>query len=169
MRRAAHSRRLATITIANVPAVVSRSLRQPSKRLPAQGDRTGRQVFLSSRTVAETHRLRTLQQPSQIERLLESLVSHTELVPSGAYPIRDLKSVPRELRSIAAQATKQGRAWACWAQSFRNWLFIGEMSLALSRERGRPVLKVDVHDESGFKDSGLWMPDRDGRWHRCEG
>jgi hypothetical protein len=117
--------------------------------------------------VAETRRLRTLQQPSHIERLLETLISHTELVPPGAYPIRDLKSVPLELRNIATQAMKQGRVWSCWAHTFRSWMFIGEMSLALSRERGRPVLKVDVHDESGFRDSGLWMPDRDGKWSRC--
>lgn len=117
--------------------------------------------------MAETNRLRKLQQPSHIERLLENLISHTELVPSGAYPIRDLESVPKVLRGIAAEATRQGRVWSCWEHSFRSWMFIGEMSLALSRERGRPVLKVDMLDEGGFKDSGLWMTDRDGKWSRC--
>jgi hypothetical protein len=24
-----------------------------------------------------------------------------------------------------------------------------------------------VLDEGGFKDSGLWMTDRDGKWSRC--
>lgn len=117
--------------------------------------------------MAETLRLRKLQQPSHIERLLEDLISHSELVPHGAYPIRDLDSVPRELRSVAIQATHQGRVWSCWEHTFHNWMFTGEMSLALSRERGRPVLKVDVHDEIGFRDSALWMADRDGKWSRC--
>lgn len=117
--------------------------------------------------MAETLRLRTLQQPSHVERLLENLVSHAELVPPGAHPLRDLASVPRELRSAAIQATKHGRAWSCWEHDFRNWMFTAEMSLALSRERGRPVLQVDVHDENGFRHSGLWMADRDGKWSRC--
>ena len=118
--------------------------------------------------MAETLRLRSLQQPSHIERLLEDLISHTGLVLPGAYPIRDLESVPSGLRSIATQAMGQGRVWSCWEHGFRSWMFIGEMSLALSRERGRPVLKVDVLDESGFRDSGLWIADRDGKWSRCE-
>jgi hypothetical protein len=117
--------------------------------------------------VAETVRLRNLQKPAHIERLLENLVSHTELVPQGAYPVRDLKSVPRELRNIATHATKHGRTWSCWEHNFHNWMFTAEMSLALSRERGRPVLQVDVHDDRGFRDSGLWMTDRDGKWSRC--
>jgi hypothetical protein len=117
--------------------------------------------------VAETLRLRKLQQPSHIERLLENLVSHAGLVPSGAYPVRDLESVPSELRSIAIQARQHGRAWSCWEQNFYSWMFTAEMSLALSRERGRPVLQVDVHDDKGFRDSGLWMADRDGKWSRC--
>ena len=121
----------------------------------------------SARGVAETHRLRKLQQPSHVARLLESLVSHAELVPSGAHPVRDLKSMPRDLRSVAAHATKHGRAWSCWEHTFRNWMFTAEMSLALSRERGRPVLQVDIHDETGFRDSALWMADRDGKWSRC--
>ncbi len=117
--------------------------------------------------MAETLRLRSLQQPSHIERLLENLISHSELVPPGAYPVRDLKSVPRELRGTAIQAMEQGRVWSCWEHTSHNWMFVGEMSLALSRERGRPVLKVDVLDDRGFRDSGLWMADRDGKWSRC--
>lgn len=117
--------------------------------------------------MAETLRLRSLQEPSHIERLLENLVSHAELVSPGAYPVRDLKSVPRELRGVATQAVQQGPAWSCWEHDLRNWMFTAEMSLALSRERGRPVLQVDVHDENGFRDSGRWIADRDGRWSRC--
>jgi hypothetical protein len=115
----------------------------------------------------ETKRLRKLQEPSQVERLLDTLISRSSLVPAGAYQIRDPASVPKELRRIATQANHRGQAWSCWAHSFRTWLFTGEMSLALSRERGTPVLQVDVYEDSGLRDSGPWMPDRDGSWRRC--
>jgi hypothetical protein len=36
------------------------------------------------------------------------------------------------------------------------WLFIGDFSLPQSRARGAPVLLVDVYDEAGSKDSGVW-------------
>jgi hypothetical protein len=42
------------------------------------------------------------------------------------------------------------------------------MSLALSRERGAPVLQVNRYEESGeLKDAGSWMTDHDGTWRRC--
>jgi hypothetical protein len=115
----------------------------------------------------ETKRLRKLQEPSQVERLLESLISRTSLVPGGAYQIRDPDSVPKELRKLATRETQKGKVWSCWAHSFRTWLFTGEMSLALSRERGTPVLQVDVYDYEGLKDSSPWTPDRSGTWCRC--
>lgn len=116
----------------------------------------------------DTSRLRKLQQePSHVQRLLEALVTHSDLVPAGAYQIRDPASVPKELRNIATQATKQGRVWACWAYTFRTWMITGEMPLSASRERGTPVLQVDVHTDEGWKDSGFWMPGRDGGWTRC--
>ena len=115
----------------------------------------------------ETLRLRTLQQPSHIERLLETLVVRAKLVPQDSYQIRDPASVPKELRKIAILAAKSGRAWCCWSHGSRSWLFTGEMPLALSRERGAPVMQVDIYDEDGSKDSGLWTPDRDGGWQRC--
>ena len=114
----------------------------------------------------ETVRLRRLQ-PSHIERLLEALIARSTLTPEGAYQIRDTASAPKELRRIATLAAKSGRAWSCWAHGSSTWLIIAEMILPLSRERGTPVLQVDVYDEFGPKDSGLWMPDRDGKWSRC--
>lgn len=102
-----------------------------------------------------------------LERLLEALVTRADLVPTGAHQIRNPASVPKELRRIAEEAIKTGRLWSCWAHTFRTWLFTGEMSLSLSRERGAPVLQVDVYEEDGLKDSGLWMPNLDGKWNRC--
>ena len=116
----------------------------------------------------ETLRLSKLQQsPAHIKRLLESLIVRAKLVPEDAYQVRLISAVPGELRPIAERATKDGRVWVCWAHGFRAWLFTAEMPLALSRERGAPVMQVEVYDEGGVRDSGLWMPNREGTWQRC--
>jgi hypothetical protein len=117
--------------------------------------------------VAETARLRKLQQPSHVERLLAALVLRAGLVPDGAYQIRHPRALPRDLRRIATHASEKGRVWSCWADGRRTWLFTGEMSLPLSRERGAPVVQVDLFSDDGSTDSGLWTPDRDGGWQRC--
>ncbi len=118
--------------------------------------------------MADTLRLQRLQQqPSHAERLLGALIARARLLPEGAYQIRDPGSVPKELRRIARLAAGPGRAWSCWADGLRHWLFIGEMSLPLSRERGAPVMLVDIYEEDGLKDSGAWTSESDGKWHRC--
>jgi hypothetical protein len=116
----------------------------------------------------ETLRLRKIQQPSQLERLLEAFVSRGDLLPPAAYQIRDPKTVPTPLRRLVSQAVRDGQVWTCWADNFHHWLFICEMSLSLSRERGSPVLKVNRYDEAGeLTEAGTWAADREGRWQRC--
>jgi hypothetical protein len=116
----------------------------------------------------ETLRLTKLQQsPSHIKRLLEALVARAKLVPEHAYQVRLMSALPKQLQGVAELAAKEGRVWACWAHGFRAGLFIAEMPLALSRERGTPLMQLDIYDEGGVKNSGLWMPNRDGTWERC--
>jgi hypothetical protein len=115
----------------------------------------------------ETVRLRNLQQPSQIEILLETLVSRGDLLPKGSYRVRDPKALSSPLQMIAARAASEGRIWASWASTHQTWLFTCEMSLHLSRERGTPVLLVNRYDEKGeLEDTGPWMADAAGRWQR---
>ena len=119
--------------------------------------------------MSQTIRLRKLQEPTQLSRLLDALIARAMLVPVGAYQIRALSSVPAELREIAELAVDSGRAWSCWAHGVRTLMFTGEMSLAMSRERRSPVLQVDVYEGDSLKDSGFWASDRDGKWGRCAG
>jgi len=114
-----------------------------------------------------TVRLRKLQPSSHVERLLGALVVRTSLVPSGASQVLDPDAVPKELRRIARLAVKSGHVWSCWTHDSRTWLTTAEMLLPLSRERGAPVLQVDVYDEDGPTQSGLWMIARDGKVSRC--
>jgi hypothetical protein len=116
----------------------------------------------------ETARLRNLQRPSQIKVLLEAFVSRTELLPKGAFRIRDPLALSSQLQPVVARAAAEDRIWAAWATSHHIWLFTCEMSLHLSRERGTPVLHVDRYGEDGqLQDSGPWAADAQGRWQRC--
>ena len=115
-----------------------------------------------------TLRLRKLLQPSYIERLLEACATRSGLMPEGAYQLRDPDSLPPELRRVLNQITGTGQVWTCWAYATQMWLFTGEVSLPLSRERRAPVLRVSLYSEDGgLKESGAWMTNPDGHWHRC--
>ena len=116
----------------------------------------------------ETRRLRTLQQPSHIEKLLEALVSRASLLPKDSYQIRDPGALPPPLQTLIAQAAQEGRVWRCCANSYETCLFTCEMSLPRSRERGSPVLLVNRYSESGeLQEAGSWMSDQEGKWRPC--
>jgi hypothetical protein len=116
----------------------------------------------------ETLRLRGIQQPSQVEKLLESYIAHAKVLPKDSYPVRDPTTLPSQLQRIVDREAEKGRTWLCWADPFNTWLFTCEMSLPLSRERGAPVLQLDLYDEAGeLKESGSWMVDQGGKWRRC--
>jgi len=115
----------------------------------------------------ETLQLRKLQQSSHIERLLQALVVNAGLVPRGARQITQPEAMPTDLRRLAKLAVRSGHVWSCWTHDSGTWLATAEMPLPLSRERGAPVLQVDVYDENGPQDSALWMSSRDGKWNRC--
>lgn len=116
----------------------------------------------------ETLRLRRIQEPSRVERLLEAYISRTAVLPNGSYQVRDARNLPESLRSVVARAAAQAETWSCWAHGSGIWLFTCEMSLALSRERGAPVLLVRQYNENGdVTDSGTWRFDAAGTWTRC--
>jgi hypothetical protein len=118
----------------------------------------------------ETVRLRRMQEPSHVERLLEACVSRGDLLPKDAFQIRAMRALSPQLQQIVTRATQKGHVWACWADSYHTWLFTCEMSLPLSRERGAPVLHVDQYDEAGeLKNSGSWVSDQEGKWRSCGG
>lgn len=116
----------------------------------------------------DTKRLRTIQQPSHLERLLEAVITRAKLLPEDSYPIRDPSAMPTVLRGLARQSTKDGRVWACWAYGGQHWLFTAEMPLDASRERGRPVLRVNRYGDAGeLTEAACWMVDPEGHWVRC--
>jgi len=118
----------------------------------------------------ETVRLRKIQAPSQLERLLVAFATRVSgLLPDDCYQVRNPLALPPQLqRVLAGEAVHNGRTWACWADNFRAWLFTCEMSLIRSRERGMPVLQISIFDEvGGLINAGTWVHAREGTWHRC--
>jgi hypothetical protein len=116
----------------------------------------------------DTLRLRTIQHPSQVARLLEAYIAFTDILPKGAYQIRTAVAIPTPMRGLVMEAVKLGKSWSCWAQGTQIWLFTAEMSLPLSRERGAPVLQVKLYGEDGLlRESGNMMTDHTGNWCRC--
>lgn len=131
------------------------------RRLPLSGTQ-GRKCPM------ETLRLLKIQQPAQVERLLETFVSREKLLPKDCYRIRDPGALSSELRKLVARTTQEGRAWGCWADNLHTWVFTCEMSLPLSRVRGVPVLIVNSYDEAGdLAEGATWVVAWDGRWLRC--
>jgi len=116
----------------------------------------------------QTLRLRKLLQPSQVERLLEACATRSGVLPEGAYQLRDPDSLPLELRRVLNQIAETGRVWTCWAYATHIWLFTGEVSLPLSRERRAPVLLITLYGEGGeLQQAGTWMTNSEGAWRRC--
>ncbi len=116
----------------------------------------------------ETLRLRRMQEPSRVERLLEAYVARAGCLPNDAYQLRDPRELPRGLHAVLTRAVEEGQAWSCWARGAEIWLFTCHMSLALSRERGAAVLLVQRYAEDAqLQDSGAWRFDPQGTWTRC--
>jgi hypothetical protein len=119
----------------------------------------------------ETSKLQAGQERPHIDRLLQSLVMTLRDVPDYASVVHDRGELPSYLQQFVSDATNMGQSWCCWADNgfFHIWLFIAELSLPLSRERGIPVLEVKCYREYGLKEIANWAIDRQGRWHRVVG
>lgn len=115
----------------------------------------------------ETLRLRRMQEPSRVARLLDTYIAHGGELPDNCYQVRDPSGLPSALRSVLARAIEQGEAWSCWARGSQLWFFTCHLSLERSRERGGPVILVRVYDEDAqLRDSGAFRFDSQGSWSR---
>lgn len=116
-----------------------------------------------------TLRLRTLQQPSRLERLLQALVMHERLVPEEAYQIRDPEGLPEPLQSVLRDPSEAGRVWASWARGEQMWLFTCRALTPLHLEQQSALLHVNLYEADGrLRDSGCWMRTAQEGWQRCE-
>lgn len=113
----------------------------------------------------QTLRLRTLVDPKQAQLLLDSFVTRSALLPQTARKQNDLVRMPLALQEQAEQATERSQVWSAWSSNPAAWLFVGELNLARSRERGLPVLEIEIYDyDRRTRNRVTAMRNRDGSW-----
>ena len=113
-------------------------------------------------------KLRTLQRPSRLEALIESLIRSQNWVPPEAPRVTDRAELPQVLYRLATKIEKAGDVWWGWRSHDGIRVFIAEMSLELSRERGFPALKVSHYDDRGkLQQYSHWVQLSDDTWERC--
>ena len=97
----------------------------------------------------ETQRLRTVQHPGRIGDLLDSLIGSVPLVPAGAIRLASAAVLPAPLRLLSRLIDRRDSVWRAWSEGGRIWFFEALFSLDLSRERGKPVIRLMQYDEVG--------------------
>jgi hypothetical protein len=121
--------------------------------------------------IKQVARVRAVQQPAQyIKGLLNSLVTSLSVLPEQSNPVRELSELPPVLQKAVMAAAKAGQSWAAWHDTGPHvWLYVAQMSVLLSQERGSPVLQVKHYRETGLVDTCNWVIDREAKWHCWDG
>lgn len=146
---------------------VARPARRPRRHRSNWIGRQSRGFYCGIVTLMRTMKLRTLQEPSALETLLGSLVASQHWVTAEAPRISKLSDLPSALQKLTTKAIKGDGAWQAWTSYDGIRLFIAEMSMDLSRERGYPVLKVNYYnDKAQLLKYSVWVQLTDGGWRQ---
>ncbi len=94
----------------------------------------------------ETRRLKTLVDPRQAQVLLDSYVASAARLPANARKQSDLSKLPLAFQERAEKSESDGSVWSAWTCGPEAWLYIGQLNLNRARERGLPVLELEVYD-----------------------
>jgi hypothetical protein len=104
----------------------------------------------------ETLRLRTIQKPNLCEQSVDACVRSRKMVPHDAVRLTSLSELTIPLRRLArTNALAESAVWLAWSDDGPIWFVTGTISLALSRERGRPVLQMRVYNRDGALEEAL--------------
>lgn len=116
----------------------------------------------------ETTKLRKYQRPSQVERMIETVVESQQWIPANVQPFHDRSELPAILQKLARKADDGQGAWRAFPCYEGVRFFVGEMSMGSSRERGRPVLQLHYYNERGKLEAfSVWTETADGSWRSC--
>ena len=74
---------------------------------------------------------------------------HSCLLPCPRLTWYEIAPTSDVIRDRVLKADREGDSWECWAEPDLVSLFVAEMSLTLSRERGSPVLRVYRYQSDG--------------------
>ena len=113
----------------------------------------------------ETRRLRTLIDPREAQLLLDSYVASAAKLPASAYEQSNLARLPLAFQERVEKAESDGSVWSAWTHGPEAWLFIGQLNLNRARERGRPVLELEIYDyERRTKSRVITLRGANGSW-----
>lgn len=116
------------------------------------------------RHAVETVRLQAIQSPSQIEKLLETLVAALGHVPPDARPVLSPAELPTRLQRHARRSV-HNEGWRAWTDERQIWFVVGKVSPTISRQINDLALHVFFYDVRGnLIGSGVWTQQPDGRW-----
>lgn len=116
----------------------------------------------------ETMRLRALQAPMPVGELLREIPGLARPLPPGAMEITTLNDLPPALRKKAKDGEENGFSWIAFDYGWRSSLYLGEMILEQSRERGHPVLRVTEYGEDGaLRATHDWLVQGPGKILPC--
>ena len=118
----------------------------------------------------QTMKLRSIQDPGHAGELLESFIKFEGRLNDESRELRCERELTPRLEKLAQRSLDDGGVWWAWTDEREMWLWASEVSLALSRERGMPVMEVRRYDEYGnIEESGTWVRVRSEEWQRCDG
>lgn len=117
----------------------------------------------------QTMKFGAMRRPSYLENLLRSLVRSRGWVVPEAEPIQDSGELPSALQKLATDAETTSGVWRAWLNPDGRRLFVAELSVDLSRERGHPVLLVHYYNDGGaLEEFSAWAHLADGAWRECQ-
>jgi hypothetical protein len=118
----------------------------------------------------QTMKLRSIQDPGHAGELLENFIRREGRLNGESRELKTERELTPSLEKLAQRSLDDGGVWRAWTDDREMWLWASEMSLALSRERGMPVMAVRRYDEYGnVEDNGTWVRVRSDDWQRCAG
>lgn len=117
-----------------------------------------------------TMRLRTFQEPSRVQQLLDAFVLATQYRSESDRPIRNRSELPSALKRVVARAEGAQAVWNAWQSGPRIRLLTAKLSLECTRRRAVPVLEIRSFDErTGWVvGSGYFVLNGENGWARCK-
>jgi hypothetical protein len=107
-----------------------------------------------------------IQEPSEVERLLEAFAARSGIIAEGSYRVRDPERVPERLRRLLPRHSTH--KWVCLSHGTGSWLVTGTIFAGLSQRWNAPVLWLSAYRGDGrLVELGVWIVEQKGTWRRC--
>lgn len=114
----------------------------------------------------DTTRIIGFRHPSQVELLLDALMTYRRCLPAAARRIRDRSDLPAAVQRVVIQATKADKGWSAWTAHGAIWCYIAEVIPARMGGEKCRALRVSAFDAKGRQtEHGIWAaPMGDDSW-----